>query len=96
MLVRAIVAATAMLTAAALAAAITPRAKLADQAPRIELARVVPTEFGSWRVDQTLEPLGPVPAVAAALEKAYDQTLARTYADAAGNRHTKERRLSFF
>jgi len=86
LLARAAAAGVAMLAAVALSAAMVPRTKLADRAPRLDLDRMVPREFAGWRVDRTLTPVGPAPGVVAALDKVYDQTLARTYIDAAGNR----------
>jgi EpsI family protein len=76
----------AMLAAAGLALALTPNRKVADEGPRIDLETVVPTRFGEWQLDTTIVPLMPDPQAQAALDKIYNQTLARTYINGRGER----------
>ena len=74
-----------MASAAALSVVARPTVELA-QRDVINLDSMVPATFGSWSIDPTVVPIAPPPEVQATLEKAYDQTLARTYVDAAGRR----------
>lgn len=75
-----------MLLSAGLAFVLTPKAKLADQGPRIDLETMIPKQFGEWRVDESLVPIQVSPDVQAALNKVYNQTLARTYINSQGQR----------
>lgn len=75
-----------MLLAAVLAFAAKPRAKVADQAPPIVLEELVPRQFGNWRVDETVVPVLVDPRTQAKLDEIYNQTLARTYVNADGQR----------
>lgn len=76
----------AMLAAAALAFVLTPKAKVADQGPRIDLEAMIPKQFGHWRVDESIVPLQVSPDVQAKLDKIYNQTLSRTYVNSRGER----------
>lgn len=78
--------ATLMLSASALSSHLTPTVKLADQKPRLDLAAMVPEQFGEWRVDPTIIPLQVDPATQAKLDKIYNQTLSRTYVNRDGER----------
>jgi EpsI family protein len=69
----------AMLAAAGLALALTPRLKVADQGPKISLEAMIPKQFGEWKLDETIAPLMVSPDVKALLDKIYNQTLTRTY-----------------
>jgi hypothetical protein len=75
----------AMLAAAGLAIAITPTSKLADQGPRIDLETMIPKQFGEWKMDETIVPLLADPKQTAMLNKIYNQTLSRTYANSRGD-----------
>jgi EpsI family protein len=75
-----------MLLAAGLAFVLTPKAKLADQGPRVDLESLIPKQFGDWRVDESIVPLQVSPDVQAKLDKIYNQTLARTYINSQGER----------
>ena len=75
-----------MLAAAALAVAATPTKRIADANSKIDLETTIPREFGDWKIDTTIIPLQVSPDVQAKLDKIYDQTLARTYVNAAGER----------
>lgn len=77
---------TFMLAGAATTVAITPSVKLADHALAIDLENLIPRRIGDWVLDDTLIPIAPDPEAQALLDKLYNQTLARSYADGAGNR----------
>jgi EpsI family protein len=76
----------AMLVAAGLAVAITPREKIADQGPKVDLETMIPKQFGDWKVDETLAPQVVSPDVQAKLNAIYGQTLSRTYTNPNGER----------
>jgi len=76
----------AMLAAAGLAIAMTPTSKVADQGPNIDLETMIPKQFGEWKIDETVVPLLADPKQTALLNKIYNQTLSRTYVNAAGQR----------
>jgi EpsI family protein len=75
-----------MLLAAGLAFVLTPKAKLADQGPRVDLESLIPKQFGDWRVDESVVPIKVSPDVQAKLDKIYNQTLSRTYINRRGER----------
>jgi EpsI family protein len=75
-----------MITALALSVAIRPTKKIADERPQIDLETLIPTQFGDWRLDNSLVPVQASPDLQAALDKIYNQTLARTYVNATGDR----------
>lgn len=66
--------------------ALTPSTRLADTRDRFDLAAAIPTQFAGWSVDSSLAPVTPNPDSQTALDRIYDQTLARTYVDANGQR----------
>jgi EpsI family protein len=76
----------AMLLAAVATRALTPATRLADARARFDLAASIPTDFAGWSVDTAIAPVAPNPDSQAALDRIYDQTLARTYIDASGQR----------
>jgi EpsI family protein len=75
-----------MLAAAGLAVAITPREKIADNGPKVDLEILVPKQFGEWKVDESIAPQVVSPDVQARLDVIYAQTLSRTYINQAGER----------
>ncbi|GAB3471070.1 hypothetical protein GCM10027321_42370 [Massilia terrae] len=75
----------AMALTSALTGALTPKTRIAAGA-RFTLEAMIPASFGGWTVDQDIVPLKPDPDQEAMLARLYDQTLARTYVDRAGNR----------
>ncbi len=81
---RHLLAGIAMLIAASLAVAMTPRQKLADLRPRMDPNTLVPKQFGNWRVDKAVVPVAPSADIQATLEKTYTQTLSRTYVNRSG------------
>lgn len=76
----------AMLTAAGLALAMTPRLKMADQGPQINLETMIPKQFGEWKLDETIVPLMISPEVKAQLDSVYSQILTRNYINSKGER----------
>jgi EpsI family protein len=76
----------AMAATSALTGALTPTVKLAPARPDFNLETMIPARFGGWRLDTSLVPLKPDPERQAMLERLYDQTLARTYVNARGER----------
>ena len=75
-----------MLAAVGLSYALTPQAKIADQGPKLDLETLIPLQFGTWKLDQTIAPIQVSPDVQAALDKVYNQTLTRTYVNLKGER----------
>jgi EpsI family protein len=76
----------AMAATSALTLALTPTHKVAASREQFTLEQLVPTRFGNWRVDDSVLPLTPDPGQKAQLDALYDQTLARTYVNDAGQR----------
>ncbi|MES2260812.1 MAG: exosortase-associated protein EpsI, B-type [Pseudomonadota bacterium] len=75
-----------MVSASALSRHLTPTVKMADQGRQIDLASVVPAQFGEWAIDASVVPLQVDPATQAKLDRIYNQTLSRTYINAGGER----------
>ncbi|MFA5240837.1 MAG: exosortase-associated protein EpsI, B-type [Sulfuricella sp.] len=75
-----------MLTAAGLAMALKPTARIADKAPSIDLETMIPKQFGDWTIDKAVMPLLANPETEALLSRIYNQTLSRTYTNARGER----------
>ncbi|MDP2031005.1 MAG: EpsI family protein [Thiobacillus sp.] len=75
-----------MLAAVGLSYALTPQAKIADQGPKLDLETMIPLQFGTWKLDETVVPLQVNPELQAALDKVYNQTLTRTYVNLKGER----------
>jgi EpsI family protein len=75
-----------MVSSAAVTKVVTPSVKMADAQGRFSLAQMVPQSFGDWREDTSIIPLQVDPATQAKLDKIYNQTLARTYINGAGQR----------
>lgn len=75
-----------MLAAAGLAYALTPRERIADQGPKINLETMIPKQFGQWKLDETVLPLIADPKQQALISKIYNQTLSRTYLNEKGER----------
>jgi EpsI family protein len=83
---RCLAAGLAMLAAAGLALAMKPSERMADRADALVLERVVPEQFGDWRIDPSIVPVELSPEVRARLDEIYNQTLSRTYVNGAGER----------
>lgn len=74
----------AMLAAACLALKLTPRPKVADQGPKINLEAMVPKQFGEWKLDEMIAPFIFDPVTKAGLDRIYNQTLTRVYVNSRG------------
>jgi EpsI family protein len=85
-LVASLVLGVSMALTSALTGALTPKVRVASAADRFSLETMVPKRFAGWAVDDTIVPLKPNPEQQTMLEKIYDQTLARTYVNGAGQR----------
>jgi EpsI family protein len=75
-----------MLVAVGLAQALKPTRQMADRLAPIDLQAQVPAEFAGWRLDPDTAPVMPDPTLQQRLDSLYDQTLARTYVQANGDR----------
>jgi EpsI family protein len=75
-----------MAFAAVVAAFWKPSHFVADSKPRIVLEDMIPTRLGEWQVDTSIVPIPPSPDLQRVLDTTYDQTLARTYRNAKGER----------
>jgi len=76
----------AMAATSVLTLALTPTHKVAASREQFTLEQLVPKRFGSWHIDDSVLPLTPDPGQKAQLDALYDQTLARTYVNDAGQR----------
>ena len=85
-LLRAIWLLAAMLLAVGLAQVLKPERLMADRLPAIDLKEQVPAEFSGWRIDPDTAPVLHDPSLQQRLDSLYDQTLARTYVNAQGER----------
>lgn len=76
----------AMLAAVGLATALTPNQKMADQGPAVNLESIIPSHFGEWKQEQTLDSLVLSPQVESLVGKIYNQVLTRNYINDKGRR----------
>lgn len=76
----------AMLLAAGLTLAMTPTQRIAVNKEAIDLEKMIPKEFGEWKLDPTVVSLLVSPNLQATLDKTYNQILARTYVNHEGRR----------
>lgn len=84
--IRALLVSVAMVATAALAHWATPTTHLSDVLGKPDLEKIFPQEFAGWRVDVRAAMVLPSPQTQAILDSIYNQTLTRTYINAAGNR----------
>ena len=75
-----------MVASAALAAAMRPTSSLADERPTIDLAAMVPGEFGEWKEQFNVAVQIVDPEQQATIDAIYTQTLTRNYIRADGYR----------
>jgi EpsI family protein len=75
-----------MISASALALVMRPTQKIADQGPAIDLAVMIPKQFGEWREETQSFAAMINPQQKEVLDKIYNQTLSRTYINAQGYR----------
>ncbi len=83
---RALVVFVAILATAAMAHWATPTTHLSDVLGKPDLEKLFPAEFADWRVDVRAAMILPSPQTQALLDSIYNQTLTRTYINAAGER----------
>jgi EpsI family protein len=76
----------AMAGASALTVALTPKPRVPGPHDQFSLDSMIPTRFSGWALDASIVPLTPDPDQQSALARIYDQTLSRTYINAAGQR----------
>ncbi|MFS2215447.1 exosortase C-terminal domain/associated protein EpsI, partial [Telluria sp. Tellsp104] len=76
----------AMAGTSALTGALTPKQKVAAVQERFDLEAMIPKRFGNWTVDNSVVPLTPDETQKELIATLYDQTLARTYVNDAGQR----------
>jgi len=81
---QALVVALLMVASAVVATWRRPTVYLTDQIGRPNLQTLFPSAFGHWQVVAGQTPILPAPDVQAALDTIYNQVLARTYVNAAG------------
>jgi EpsI family protein len=74
----------AMAGTSALTGALTPKQKVAAVHDRFDLDAMIPKRFGNWTVDSSVVPLTPDETQKELIATLYDQTLARTYVNDAG------------
>ena len=84
--IRTLIVFVAMVTTAALAHWATPTTHLSDVLGKPDLEKIFPGEFSGWRVDARAAMVLPSPQTQAILDSIYNQTLSRTYINAAGDR----------
>ncbi len=75
-----------MIFSGALTLALTPTKKLADQRERIILETMIPSQFGDWKIDESILPVQVDAETRAKLDRIYNQTLARTYMNSRSER----------
>lgn len=75
-----------MVLSGALTMALTPIVKIADQQEMVDLEVLIPAHFGDWQIDKTIMPLQVDAETQAQLDKIYNQTISRTYANTLGER----------
>jgi EpsI family protein len=83
---RAFIVAGVMLAGSALATTLRPTQLMSDTLGVPQLETLFPTSFGEWRVDTSLPVILPAPDVQAQLDKIYNEVIARTYVNKAGQR----------
>ncbi|MES2949379.1 MAG: exosortase-associated protein EpsI, B-type [Pseudomonadota bacterium] len=86
MRLRAMIVFVAMVATATMAHWTTPTTHLSDVLGKPDLEKLFPAEFADWRVDVRAAMILPSPQTQALLDSIYNQTLTRTYINAAGER----------
>ncbi len=76
----------ALIAAFWVAFALKPTRYTAELGPKVNLEKMIPTQFGSWHVDETITPVEVSPDIKASLGKLYSQLLSKTYINAEGQR----------
>jgi EpsI family protein len=70
----------------AAAALLKPKKHDAPEMEKLGLETLIPAEFAGWRIDRSVVPVQPPPEVEEVIGQLYDETLARTYVNARGQR----------
>jgi len=70
-----------MVTGSVSAIVLQPRHRMADDSPKVDLATLVPRQFGAWEIDPNIRPVQVSPDIEATLKRTYDQIVERTYVD---------------
>lgn len=63
-----------------------PSRKASEFGTDLNLETMFPATFGDWTIDRSITPMLPDPQLQKVIEETYDQTLARTYINARGER----------
>jgi EpsI family protein len=78
-------ASTLLLCAFTTAAAAAPLLKPAPaDVAAVSLEKMLPGEFGGWKIDPSVEPIAPAPDVQSKLDRIYNQIVSRAYVNDAG------------
>ena len=75
-----------MVSSAAMTKVITPSAEIGDQQHQLNLEAMIPSEFGEWKIDESIASLMVNPDEQGTVNKIYTQTLSRTYINNKGDR----------
>jgi EpsI family protein len=75
-----------MVAGAVLAHSMKPTRSINEGAAAVDLAAIVPPQFGNWRIDATSVPVALPLELEEKQHEVYDQTLVRTYIDEHGDR----------
>jgi EpsI family protein len=81
-----LVLATMMGGTSAVAALLKPAKNAAPDLEKLGLENLIPSDFAGWQIDRGVVPVQPPPEVQETIGKLYDETLARTYVNAHGQR----------
>lgn len=85
-MIRTFAIALALCAASAAAYVLTPTKYLADQTAPVDLTQMVPTQFGEWRLDDTLPVVVTDPSQLALINRIYNSNITRTYINKQGDR----------
>lgn len=75
-----------MLATAGMALALKPTARLVDAESKINIEKMIPLQFGNWKMDESVAPLLVTPELQKVIDETYSQTLSRTYVNDQGKR----------
>ena len=75
-----------MVSSAAITKVLTPSPAIGDQQNQINLEALIPSEFGDWKIDNSIASLMVNPEENRTINKLYTQTLSRTYINKQGER----------
>lgn len=81
-----VVLATLMGGTSAAAALLKPKKHNVPEMEKLGLEALIPAAFAGWQIDRSVVPVLPPPDVEETIGKLYDETLARTYVNARGQR----------